>query len=171
MTLRFDRFRAIFGIFTRNYQHSCTQRVEKCIIAHVSIDTNRFASIRINFRVYDRLKYSKIHRKSTETQSYELRASAGRSVIVTYDYEPPQDSISTEIIIFGGKRKFGGSKLHKISYATQSITKHINNIQLRIAKSKTYKIQLSKQARNIKSRSLGRDASGQRRTDKWRGCW
>ena len=61
------RFRWIFRIFRQNYQHSRTRRVEKCIRAHVSMDLHRFAWIRINFRVYDRLKYSKIDRKSTET--------------------------------------------------------------------------------------------------------
>ena len=62
----------IFRIFTQNYQHSRTRRVEKCIMAHVSMDLHRFASIRINFRVgsiFNECKYSKIDRKSTETQS------------------------------------------------------------------------------------------------------
>ena len=58
---------AIFRIFRRNYQASCTRRVEECIIAHVSMDTKRFASIRINFRVYDRLKFLKNRPKSVET--------------------------------------------------------------------------------------------------------
>ena len=60
------RFRSIFRIFRRNYQHSRTRRVEECILAHVSIDTNRFASIRINFRVYDRLKFLKIVRNRSK---------------------------------------------------------------------------------------------------------